>query len=249
MKSILKYILVAVGAAAIAVLITLIIPKGRDVTVLERNAVNEYSDKVMAHLEEIDFDTSEVDQGNESNPVYNGFPLDRYIAYTLEYFNDFKDKKEVSVKEIKDFLASHFDIDVEEDVINGVGISPLLLDKYVSHEPVSKVYSIKKEFSKREIADIKISKYIMTGDIKVNSDNTIYTVTYNKYTAKSPYDVLPHSDGGNAGVNDYLNGKGKISSIKALITADNAESITPTEKQTTIEYTIKDDHLCIKSIK
>ena len=139
MKSILKYILVAVGAAAIAVLITLIIPKGRDVTVLERNAVNEYSDKVMAHLEEIDFDTSEVDQGNESNPVYNGFPLDRYIAYTLEYFNDFKDKKEVSVKEIKDFLASHFDIDVEEDVINGVGISPLLLDKYVSHEPVSKV--------------------------------------------------------------------------------------------------------------
>lgn len=248
-KSILKYLLVAVVVAAITVLIMTLIPKGRDVNILEKNAINAYSDKVMAHMEEIDFDTSNVDNNSSSNPIYNGFPLDRYIAYSLEYYSDFENKNELTAKEIKDFLSSTFDINVEEDTINGVGVSPLLLDKHISHEPVGKTYSIKHETNKRAIADIAISKYIQQGDITVNSDSTIYTVIYNKYTAKSPYDVLPHAEGGNAGVNDYLNGKGKISSIKALITSDNAESITGAEKQTTIEYTIKDDHLSIKSIK
>ena len=249
MKNTRKIIIAAVLAIlAIFIIATVFRKPERQLTVLERNAIKEFSDKAMAHMEEIDFDTSNVDQDNKSNPIINGYPLDRYIAYALEYSYEYKDKSELSVKDVKKTIASIFDVKLDEKQINNVGVSPYLLDKHIDHEPVAQKYSIRKDFDKRQIADIKITKYIL-GEMKVNEDSTLYTVTYNKYTAKSPYDVLPHSTGSNAGVNDYLNGKGKISSVKALITPENAESITGVEKQTTVEYIIKDDQLRIKSIQ
>jgi hypothetical protein len=246
-KTILKFALTAVIAAAITFVIVKITTPERQATVLEQNAVKDFSAKVMSHMEELDFDTSNVDSSNESNPVVNGYPLDRYIAYALEYSYDRHDKSELSTTEIKELIARLFDIELDSEKLNGVGVSPLLLDKHIGHEPINQVYNIRKEYTKRDIADIPVSAYVLN-EIKVNSENTIYTVTYNKYTAKNPYDILPHANS-NADVNAYLNGKGKISSIKALITADNAESISAAEKQTTVEYIVKDGELRVKSIK
>ena len=246
-KTILKFALTAVIAAVITFVIIKITTPERQATILEQNAVKDFSTKVMSFMEEIDFDTSDIDQDNQSNPIVNGYPLDRYIAFALNYSYDRNDKSELTTDEIKELIASLFDIELNPDQINGVGITPLLLDKHIGHEPVSGIYSIRKDYNKRDIAAIPVSNYILD-NIKVNSDNTIYTVTYKKYTAKNPYDILPHANS-NAKVNEYLNGKGKISSIKALITADNADSIVSSEKQTTVEYIVKDDSLRVKSVK
>ena len=98
-----------------------------------------------------------------------------------------------------------------------------------------------RQFSPDELNNVGISPLLL--------DKNVYTITYDKYTAKSPYDVLPHLTGSGAGVNDYLDGKGKIKSLKDAIDEDGAKAITTPEKQTTIEFVLKDKKLLIKSIK
>ena len=177
--------------------------------------------------------------------------LEEHSAKATNYLeeldrNEENDKAELTVKEIKKFLESVFDGEFNENDINSVGISPLLLDKNVSHDPVGETYSIKKDFNKRQIADIPISKYIIKNSF-ANKDKSIYTIVYDKYTAKSPYDILPHIDG--AGTKDYLEGKGKVTSFKNAINSGNAKEITNPEKETIVEYIVKDNQLKIKSIK
>ena len=212
---------------------------------LERISLEERSAKTANYLEEID-NSEESSKDAAHNPIVNNFPLDRYIAFALEYNYNENDKTELTVKEIKKFLESVFDGEFNEKDINSVGISPLLLDKNVSHDPVGKTYSIKKDLNKRQIADIPISKYIIKNSF-TNKDKSVYTIVYDKYTAKSPYDILPHIDGANT--KDYLEGKGKVTSFKNAINSDNAKSITNPEKETVVEYVLKDGKLLIKSIK
>lgn len=238
-------LLIAIIAIAIA---TIFIPKQTEfpLSELERISLEERSAKAINYLEEIDKNEA-FDNGNESNPIVNDYPLDRYISYALEYSYNENDKSELTVKEIKKFLESTFDAEFSEEAINGVGISPLLLDKNATHDPVGKIYSIKKDFDKRQIADIPVSKYIIKNSY-TNKDKSIYTIVYDKYTAKSPYDILPHISGG-AEVKAYLEGKGKVISLKNTINADNVKDITSTEKETVVEYVLKDEKLLIKSIK
>lgn len=237
-------ILIAILFSTIA---TIFIPKQNEfpVSELERIALKEYSAKYANYLEEIDR-TGDADKDNPNNPIINNFPLDRYIAYALEYNYNENDKSELTVKEIKKFLESVFDAEFKEEEINNVGISPLLLDKNVNHDPVGKVYSIQKTTDKRQIAATPITKYIRKNTY-TNKEKTVYTIVYDKYTAKSPYDVLPHIDGANT--KDYLEGKGKITTFKNAITAESAKEITQPEKETSVEYIIKDGKLIIKSIK
>lgn len=237
-------ILIAILAIVIA---NILIPKQTEfpLSELERISLEERSASAANYLEEID-KLGDFDKDNKSNPIINNFPLDRYISYALEYSYNENDKSELSVKEIKKFLESTFDAEFSAEAINGVGISPLLLDKNVTHDPVAKTYSIKKDFNKRQIADIPISKYIIKNSF-TNKDKSVYTIVYDKYTAKSPYDILPHIDGANT--KDYLEGKGKVTSFKNAINSDNAKKITNPEKETIVEYILKGNQLKIKSIK
>ena len=240
-----------IGIALIAIIIVagviIFSPKQTEfpLSELERISLEERSAKAANYLEELD-KNEEVDKNAAHNPIINDYPLDRYIAFALEYNYNENDKTELTVKEIKKFLESIFDGEFNEKDINSVGISPLLLDKNVSHDPVEKTYSIKKDFNKRQIADIPISKYIIKNSF-TNKDKSVYTIVYDKYTAKSPYDILPHIDGANT--KDYLEGKGKVTSFKSAINSDNAKEITNPEKETIVEYILKDNQLKIKSIK
>ncbi len=165
-------ILIAILFSAIA---TIFIPKQNEfpVSELERIALKEYSAKYANYLEEIDR-TGDADKDNQNNPIINNFPLDRYIAYALEYSYNENDKSELTVKEIKKFLESVFDAEFKEEEINNVGISPLLLDKNVNHDPVSKVYSIQKTTDKRQIAAIPITKYIRKKHLHQQRKNRLY---------------------------------------------------------------------------
>lgn len=238
-------ILIAILAIVIA---NIFIPKQTEfpLSELERISLKERSASTANYLEEID-KLGDFDKDSKSNPIINGFPLDRYISYALEYSYNESNKSELSIKEIKKFLESTFDAEFSAEAINGVGISPLLLDKNVTHDPVGKIYGIKKDYDKRQIANIPISKYIIKNSF-TNKDKSVYTIVYDKYTAKSPYDVLPHIDG-SAETKTYLEGKGKITSIKNAINANNVKEITNPEKETTVEYILKDGKLLIKSIR
>ncbi len=229
---------VLVIAVAIA---TVIVAKSQPtefpVSDLERLTLDERSENVVAYLEEIDRKDESAKEAS----------LDRYIAYALEYSYNENDKASLTATEIKDFLETVFDKEFKADEINEVGISPLLLDKNVHHDPVSQIYTLNPHTDKRIIADIPVTKYIAT-NIYTNKDKSIYTIVYDKYTAKSPYDILPHLNG-STGVKDYLDGKGKIKSIKNAIDEASAKATVTPEKQTTIEFVLKDKKLLIKSIK
>jgi len=247
-----RIFIIAAAAVALAFLTTIIIinliPKETEfpVSELEKLALIERSEKYTTFLEEID-QNKEFDENAAHNPVVADFPLDRYIAYALEYNYNFEDKTELTAKNIKKFLESVFDTTFDEEALNGVGISPYLLDKSIGHDPVSRIYYIHKDFDKRQIANIPVVKYIRK-NIYTNEDKSIYTIVYDKYNAKSPYDVLPHLDGA-TGTKDYLEGKGKITSLKDAIDEKAAKAITAPEKETTVEYILKDGKLVIKSIK
>ncbi len=221
----------------ISVIIIKNIPTEFPVSILERLTLDERSEKVVSYLEEIDKKGENVDET----------PLDCYIAYALEYSYNENDKASLTTAEIKNFLESVFDKQFNSDDLNNVGISPLLLDKNVHHDPVAQVYTLNPNTNKRIIADIPVTKYIATNTY-TNKDKSVYTIVYDKYTTKSPYDVLPHLNGG-TGVKDYLDGKGKIKSIKDAIDEESAKAITAPEKQTTVEFVLKDQKLLIKSIK
>lgn len=205
---------------------------------LESLALTERTETAINYLEEID-------KGSETFDNLSDYPLDRFVAFALEYNYNENDKTEISAKQIKKLVESIFDITLKTEDINNVGISPLLLDKNVTHDPVGKVYTINPPTDKRIIADIPITKYIENKTF-TNKDKTAYTIIYDKYTAKSPYDVIPHASG--EGVKDYLEGKGKIKSIKNTITKDNATEIVAPAKQTTITYVVKNGKILIKSI-
>ncbi|MBR5418836.1 hypothetical protein IK110_01120 [Candidatus Saccharibacteria bacterium] len=235
---------IVVAALLIAAIAGIIIVKSQPtefpLSSLESLALTERTETAINYLEEIDKDSETFDNLAD-------YPLDRFIAFALEYNYNENDKTEITVKQIKKLIESIFDITLKTEDINNVGISPLLLDKNVNHDPVSQIYTLNPSADKRIIADIPVTKYFLK-EAHTNEDKTIYTATYDKYTAKSPYDILPHLES-MEGVNDYLNGNGKIKSLKDSITKSAAEKLGEPVKQTTIEFILKDKKLLIKSIR
>lgn len=245
---------IAVIAAVIAVIaiIAIIITNSTQteypISDLERIALEEYSTKYSNYLEELD-STYENEIDNPTNPVINGFHLDRYISYAIEYSYNENDDADLTADELVSFINSSMNIDLKKDDVVNIGITPYLLDKNITYDPAEESYSIHKVQDKRDVANTPITKYI-ENRAHTNKDKSIYTVVYDKYTIKNPYDILPHLTGETSGVKDYLNGKGKITSIKKAITSESIKNIaSEPEKQLTVEYSVKDNYLVIKTIK
>ncbi len=236
-----NYKLIIAGVIIVALLIALIInliPKERAITTLEEKGIKDFSAKVMPYMDEIDL-TNEGPGADKLSDI----STDRYIAYALEYSYNNNDKSELSATEIKDLIASIFDVELNEEKINSVGISPLLLDKHVGHEPVNMVYSIDKtNYTKRDIAAIPVSNYVLTS-IKADKDD--YVVTYDKFSVKNPYDALNNAKEDIPGINAYLNGNGKVAPVKAAIDGSFANK----DKETVVKMKTKDSKLTITSIK
>ena len=244
-RLIIGAILVAVITIAIVIIA---IPKQSEFPLsdLERISLNERGEKISNYLEKIDI--TKKDENIDSNvPIINGYPLDRYISYALEYSYNENDISKMSVKEIKSFLETTFEGDFDEQAISEIGISPLLLQENINYNPVDAEYTVHRDYDKRQIASIPVTKYIAKNSY-ADKDKKVFTVVYDKYTAENPYDVLPHLPGAD-NIKDDLEGKGKITTIKNAINSENANKITEPEKETTVEFTVKNDKLVVKSIK
>lgn len=242
-----KNIIIAVLLVAVAALgINAYMPKQRQITELEQAAVDSFSSDIMNYMEEIDITAKDEEEKLKQDVSLSDISLDRYIAFALQYSVDKNDKYELTTKEIKNLVKKIFDVELDTDKINKVGVSPLLLDKHIDHEPVGQIYSLRKEIkSKQKIANTPIAKYIQR-NTELSGDD--YVVTFDKYVAKNPYDVLPHSNQSNIKTKAYLDGEGKINDFKKLINADNADKVGAKEKQTIIKLTVKNGKLIIKSV-
>lgn len=232
---------------AIAAIIMLIIPKERKINELEKIGLDGFSNKAINYMEELDR-TVNADSNTEAlkdNLQDNN--VDRFIAYALEYAYGEQNKTSINADEINEIISNIFDVKLDKEKVGQNGISPILLDKRVNHDPINMTYSIiKSGLTKRDIAAISVTKYIQRS-IKVDGDD--YVITYDKYVIKNPYDALVASEGSMTGVNDYLNGNGKVSAIKNIVNADNVEKVATKEKETIITVTAKDGKILIKSVK
>lgn len=245
-----RILIVVIAIAIAAVAFILLMPKQRQVTDLERITLKEYSEKITKYIDDIDFISSETPTDDPNNPTINGISLDRYIAFVLDYSKNENSQKTLSANNIKTIAESLFDVNLDESAIDKIGISPLLLDKNISFSYEDNSYYIEDtQYSKRDIANIPIAKYILKSVDTSNEDNT-YTVSFDKYVIKSPYDALSHIEADESfNVNDYLNGKGKISEFKSHISTDNISEFAELEKETVITYKINQERILIKSIK
>ena len=246
-SSTLRKIIIAVcSVVAIAIITIIVIPKQSEypVTELERISLENNTAKYVNFIEEVDRVSEYSDDGLIK---VNDFPLDSYIAYALEYNYNETSQQKLTSTEIKTLLESIFDADFNAEEINSVGITPYLLDKHISQNLTKHSYHISKDFDKTDIANIPVTKYI-TKSITTNKDHTVFTVTYDKYTAKNPYDITKFINS-STNISDYLKGKGKITSVKNAINEEAAKKLGDPVKQTIITYTLKDEKIIIKSIK
>ena len=241
-----KQLLIILGVLLVVVLLViLLIIKTTKLSKFERIKIEDTSKDVMLFYEEID--NKEIDG------------TDGYIAYALEYSYNVNDKKELTTKEIKELIESKFNIELNEDKLNDVGITPYLLKKNISHDPSEKKYSIDKSIlTQQDIAEIPVIKYDIT---KIDKKGKKYVVTYDKYIVKNPYEIMNYYSDLNVqseeeettyNTNDiynYLTCKGKVTSVKDAINKDNIEKVGKVEKQITITYIIKDDKLLIDENK
>ena len=238
-------ILAAVAVVIIAVVITIIaIPKGRELTELERISLREQSEKIMRYMEEIDITKDGIEPLPEK---LSDISYERYIAYAIEYAYGEENKSSLSVSEIKELIESKFDVELDEEKIRTNGITPILFDKNINDATGEDLYAIDRaNLTKRDIAAIPIDVYL---EKETKADDKNYVITYDKYNIKNPYDAVPYAADGMTGINDYLNGKGKVIAIKQILTRDNAEQLSTFKKNTTVKFGIKNDKIVVLSIK
>ena len=241
-----KHLFIVLGVLLIVLLLViLLIIKTTKLSKIEKIKIEDTSSDIMLFYEEID--------NKEVNDT------DGYIAYALEYSYNVNDKSELTTKEIKELIESKFNIKLEEDKINDVGITPYLLKKNISHNPSEKKYSIDKSIlTQQDIASIPITKYEITN---IKKKGKKYIVTYDKYVVKNPYEIMNYYSDLNvqseeeettydtSEILNYLTCKGKITSVKKILTKDDLETLAKKEKSIEIKYILVDGNLKIDNSK
>ena len=237
---------IVAGVLLIAFITTIII-SSHHLNDLELIQIHAASDDVMTYIEQI------TDSENEEN--------DRYIAYALTYAQNENDINELTAEEIKTIIQDRFNVEINVEDINSIGVTSYLFDKQISHSPEDNKYAINTEnYSQSQIAHIPIIKYVIR-DIHKSGKN--YTVNYQRYIVDNPYEILNYyarqkeqadqegvyyDDDSNL-IATYLTGKGKIKDIKTCITADNVEQIARKDGSVKVTYIVKNDKLLVDKIE
>ncbi len=239
-----NYLIIAVGLIFIVVLlIILFVVKNNKLTNLEKIKIEDTSKDIMMFYEEIDNNEIEGKDG--------------YIAYALEYAYNINNKEELTSREIKEIIEKRFNIELSPEEIKGVGVTPYLLNKNISHYPEEDKYAINKDIiTQQDIANIPIIKYEIE---KIEKKGKKYYVTFTKYTVNNPYEILNFYNDKNAendtnnydtsSIHKYLIREGKITSLKEILTKEVLEDIADDKKSIQITFIIKDDNLVIDETK
>lgn len=271
MKSILKFIKKNKVAVILAILviiagILLIIFKGNKkeealpLSSVEQLKLREISNDIIPYLEEV--------EDNDSTEI------DRYIIFALEYAYDKENKDTLTLTEMKDLINSKFNVDITEEQLETLGITPLMLDKSITFDMLQDSYHINKfKLSNQDVAALKIVTYLEQDMKKIS--NTEFSITYKKAIVTNPYEILNYyTDLNNKStapqinentgeiiekteepiiydtteINKYLRGEEKVSTIKKYITNDNISKVGEDAGTIEVIYVVEGDHILINKI-
>lgn len=227
---------------------------------VEQLKIREISNDIIPYLEEV--------EDNDSQEI------DRYINFALEYAYDKENKDTLSLNELQDLVNSKFNVNVSEEQLETVGITPLMLDKSITFDMLNKSFHINKfKLSNQDIAALKIVTYIEEDMKKIS--NTEYSVTYKKVVVKNPYEILNYyTDLNNKStapkideetgeiiesneepkrydtteINKYLRGEEKVNTIKKYINKDNASKVGEVTSTIEVIYGVNEDKILVNQI-
>jgi len=232
-------ILAAIALAALVLFALSKIQQSAKLSNFEKTSFEKETKPILDYLDAIDSDSTSDEPGQ----------LDKYVAFALLYSANEQDKNQLTFDEIRDIIRQYFDIDTNARPIETLGITPVLADYHISGGRDTGSFAIDISSDQKTIAQTPIVKYILT-DVKKSGDNFI--ANYDKYIAEDPYKVFNfandnHIDTPGAGA--YLKGEGKATSLKNIITPENAEHLATLSKHLTITYETTSSGLRVKEMR
>ncbi len=237
---------IAVGILLVAFITTLIVTS-HHVNDLEHAKIVDTSADTISYLEEVESVETE--------------DIDKYIAYALAYSYGEHDKDILSSNEIKAIIEDHFNVELKAEDIDGIGITPFLMDRHIYFVPEEQKYTLNaSDITQSMIANIPVIKYELQ-DISKSSGK--YYVTYEKYIVDNPYEVLNYYadkatkaveegkevSNQNDGIYDYLTAKGKVKSVKNAINSENIDAVGRRDGKIKVTYIVKNDKLLVDKIE
>lgn len=215
--------------------ICFIVRNNHKITKLEEIKINEISDKYMSYMNDVE-DTTSKDN-------------DRYILYALDYSYYELDKDTLTTGELRKLINSIFNIDIKEQDLINIGITPVMNEKSIIYNSEKNTFSIiKDKKSYAQIASEKIVKYEID---TVKKKNNKYIIKYNKYVVTNPYEIVNYYNENNKNtkeINDYLSGNTSKNKILKYINKDNINKIGKKEEEVKITYIIKNNKVLIDDI-
>lgn len=215
------------------------------VSKIEEIKLKEVSHITMSYI-------SEIEENKSSE-------LDKYVIFALEYSLHENNKKEVNLEEVISIVGNRFNINISSEELSLLGITPLMVEKGISYEPIEEIFTIKdKKKTQSEISSIPITKYLL---INSEKDGEEYILTYQKYVVSNPYKILDYYNEKNnkidkiedkidvTEINEYLKGNKIKRVIENYVTEENAEIIAKNKGIIKVIYIVKNDKILIDRIE
>lgn len=233
---------ILIGLLGIIILLIILLQCSR-INPLEEKTIKEVSKKVMPYMDRIE-------NSKESK-------LAKYVYFSIEYAYNEEDKKELTVKEVKNIISDIFNYNANLKKIKKLTNTKEMLEHNIKYDFVTEKYRIdKSQITQSEIAKKKLTFYEINSIKKIS--NSHFKVTYNKYVVTNPYEILNYySDLNNkknakkkydiTPIYNYLVAKGKEKDIKNYVIGANFEKFANKKGKLIVDYVLKNDKLVIDS--
>lgn len=205
---------------------------------LEKIHIQEFINDYGVSLEQVDTDETKEN--------------DRYISYALYYNLDDTNKVSLSNKEIKDTIDKVFNVNISEEEIKNIGITPYLLNNFIKYDVTNDTYELDiSNLKNADIAKIPIIKYEISKVKEVKEDR--YEVELMQYKVSNPYEILNYymdkNDYDTKNISDYLSGDKNIKVMKEALDLEALRNIQNEGTKIKATFIVKDNKLLLDSIR
>ena len=205
----------------------------------ERIALNDFASRILPYLDEVDYD------GDKSSRAD-----DNYIIFAMKYNFGENNKTEMTVDEIDTLVKDKFNYNIDKEELNHNIATPRLMEEYVHYDDQNATFVLDRQYiDKQLIAITPINVYIEQDARKSKGQ---FIVKYAKYQFETPYKILDCASQNNLAIpefDNYISGKASDASIKRAMNQTCVDSGATRQKEITVTYATKDNHLYIKEIK
>lgn len=230
-------------AFCILIILIIMISEKRNISPLEEQAIKEYSSKMVINIDEI----YNKDKKN-----------DKYIVYTMKYYNNELNRNEITVNELRKFVLENFNKNLSKKELLKIGVSQKLIENNINFDYDTNKYTYNDSKTLSDIAKYKITKYELE---KINKySDTRYSVRYKKYEIKNPYELLNYYEELNNkkktkdkyntdDILKYIKGIGKEKDIINNIDQEGLKKFGKEKEIVTVEYKVINNKLTVGNIK